>query len=401
MKRPIRVAYFIAEYHRLGGGQRVLLELIRCLPRDLIEPVAVFPGEGLCVETYGKAGVRVEVCQAPDDLNLFGKQLLTKSVSEQTKLFFKNALPYNVKVAGVLRRWGIDILHCNTSRAVLLGGLGARCLSIPVVWHMRGRLVGSGMVRLLPQVLSTRIILICSELHRQVSTFYRRKCVTVHDGISEDGVGVGTETEAEIPAHCNGRPLISRICGVVPPRGHHYLVEAARLMQRRYTGPQPCFLFVGATPDQLYLQYLQELIARYQLDNVHFLGWKDNPFPYYRSSTVVVCSSVEQERLSLNGRVVNVEGNEGFPRNVAEAMFLGKPVVTTDIAGAAELVADGTGVVVPQRDAEKIAEALIHLLESPSSRQEMGQRAAERVREHFSTERMVRETVQLYQELMS
>ena len=96
-----------------------------------------------------------------------------------------------------------------------------------------------------------------------------------------------------------------------------------------------------------------------------------------------------------------VRSGEGLPRTVLEAMYLGKPVVATNVAGIPEQIVDGeTGLLVPPGDPEALADALVHLLESSAVRERLGQRAAACVRERFTTGRMVRETAALYAELL-
>jgi glycosyltransferase involved in cell wall biosynthesis len=87
---------------------------------------------------------------------------------------------------------------------------------------------------------------------------------------------------------------------------------------------------------------------------------------------------------------------------VLEAMYLGKPVVATTVAGTPEqILHEETGLLVPPADPEALANAIIRLLQAPAAvRQAMGQKAALRVRERFTAEHMIRDTVELYRELV-
>ena len=81
---------------------------------------------------------------------------------------------------------------------------------------------------------------------------------------------------------------------------------------------------------------------------------------------------------------------EGLPIVLLEAMAAGLPVVATAVDGNPELVVhQETGLLVPPRDAEALAEAICDLLEHPEKAQRMGRRGQERVRQHFSFEKMV------------
>ena len=127
-----------------------------------------------------------------------------------------------------------------------------------------------------------------------------------------------------------------------------------------------------------------------------------NPAAYYKLADVVVLPTVEREQLKMDGRVVEVRSGEGLPRTVLEAMYMAKPTVATRVAGTPEQILDGeTGLLVPPANPEAIADAIMRLLEaSPAERRTMGERARARVRETFTTARMVRETAALYRELL-
>jgi glycosyltransferase involved in cell wall biosynthesis len=71
-------------------------------------------------------------------------------------------------------------------------------------------------------------------------------------------------------------------------------------------------------------------------------------------------------------------------------MAAGKPVLATAVSGVPELVADGqTGLLIPPRDADALADGLIRLGGDAALRARMGVAGMARVREHFTLERMV------------
>src|SRR5262245_61143296 len=82
----IRVLFFIAEYDRVHGGQRSLLQLVQRLPTAGVEPVVAFPGEGRCTAAYRAAGIRLEIVSAPAALHTFGQHLLHMPHWQKIKL---------------------------------------------------------------------------------------------------------------------------------------------------------------------------------------------------------------------------------------------------------------------------------------------------------------------------
>jgi glycosyltransferase involved in cell wall biosynthesis len=83
-----------------------------------------------------------------------------------------------------------------------------------------------------------------------------------------------------------------------------------------------------------------------------------------------------------------------------EALALGLPVVATRVGGLAELVTDGReAVLVPPRQPEQLAEALLGVLRDPKRREEMSNRARQ-CAEGLSIENTVREIEDVYREVL-
>lgn len=79
---------------------------------------------------------------------------------------------------------------------------------------------------------------------------------------------------------------------------------------------------------------------------------------------------------------------EGFSNAIAEAMAAGLPVVATDVGEARRIVGD-TGRIVPPGQPEALAQAVMELKQDTALRQDLGRRAALRIRRNFSLDRMV------------
>jgi glycosyltransferase involved in cell wall biosynthesis len=94
-------------------------------------------------------------------------------------------------------------------------------------------------------------------------------------------------------------------------------------------------------------------------------------------------------------------GVEGFSNSIIEYMAAARPVVATDVGGAAEAVLDGeTGYIVQPGDAETLAARLIELLTNPTRARAMGALGLQVVREKFSCEAQLERIEALYDELL-
>ena len=88
---------------------------------------------------------------------------------------------------------------------------------------------------------------------------------------------------------------------------------------------------------------------------------------------------------------------EGMPLVVGEAMAMRKPVVVTDVGGVRELVGD-SGVIVPAKNAERLAEAMLGLMQlSLDDRLKMGNMESVQIRDTFSMDAKADAWESLYQ----
>lgn len=92
--------------------------------------------------------------------------------------------------------------------------------------------------------------------------------------------------------------------------------------------------------------------------------------------------------------------HEGLPRSILEAMSMGKPVVATNIRGCREAVVHGeTGLIVPPKDSEKLAEALGTLLSDPDRRQVYGADGRQRIESEYDEHLVFQRLAEFYREL--
>jgi glycosyltransferase involved in cell wall biosynthesis len=92
---------------------------------------------------------------------------------------------------------------------------------------------------------------------------------------------------------------------------------------------------------------------------------------------------------------------EGISNSIMEYMACGLPVVCADNGGSREIVLDGqNGFIIPPRDARALADRLIFLREHPEQAAQMGAVGKQRILTHFSTEKMIEQTLAIYREVL-
>ncbi len=119
-------------------------------------------------------------------------------------------------------------------------------------------------------------------------------------------------------------------------------------------------------------------------ERVHFLGFREDVGALLTLADLFVISS----------------HLEGLCTSVLDAMAMERAVVVTDAGGLPEIVRDEVdGRVVPAKDPEALAAAILELLADRRARERMGRAGRERVREAFTVDRMVEGTLAQYREL--
>ena len=92
---------------------------------------------------------------------------------------------------------------------------------------------------------------------------------------------------------------------------------------------------------------------------------------------------------------------EGFGLTLLEAMFVGKPIVTTRSGGTTEILTDcENGITVPTHDPKSLADALCSIIENPKWAEKVGEHNRSYVKSRFSWELAARSTVKVYEHAM-
>jgi glycosyltransferase involved in cell wall biosynthesis len=181
-----------------------------------------------------------------------------------------------------------------------------------------------------------------------------------------------------------GCPVIGYVGRIMPEKDLETWLRAAALVAQRY--PEAHFVLVGEGRDSATLGQLQRLASELGMaERVHFPGYRAHLLPVYGSFDLFVLSS----------------RREGLPNSILEAMAVGLPVVTTDVAGTKELVLDGqTGYVVPQGNVDRLGQAMGMLLADNQLRHRLGQAGRERIEREFSFTQRMQRVEELYARIL-
>ena len=183
-----------------------------------------------------------------------------------------------------------------------------------------------------------------------------------------------------IRAQFPGKKIIFSLGRLVPYKGFGYLANAAR-----YLSPEYQIVIGGNGPLKENLQ--AEIDALGVQEQVRLIGYvEDRLLPaYFEACDVFALSSVMK--------------TEAFGIVQLEAMSCGKPVVATEIpaSGVAWVNEAGvSGLNVPVRDPQALAEAIKAICDDPEKYRIFSEGARKRFREHFTLDEMIDKTIKIY-----
>ena len=124
-----------------------------------------------------------------------------------------------------------------------------------------------------------------------------------------------------------------------------------------------------------------------------------------RLATVVIFSGfIPSDKLPKYYRGSNVtvlpttDNSEGFGMVLLEAGACGKPVIGTKIGGIPTVIDnEKTGLIVPPKDAKKLANAIIKILNNPDLANKLGKKGCQKVKSNFTWEKQVEKTKVIFQ----
>lgn len=381
-----KIAFFDA-YALDAGAGIALRDLIERIDRERFEPVALLPRHGPLAEMLGAADCRVTVIEPPPPLGVYGRGLLDGSRADRLRAVVALAR-YWAAIARRLRCHGVQLLHCNQTRAVVEAGPAARIAGVPVVWNVR-----------ISERLPRPVLLFCDEcsdliipltehdfaglpdeqrflsrstvIRNAVDT--RRFSPSLDRASARERLGVG-----DVPLALSAGVLVWR-------KGFDRLIRAmSRVVQ---VMPEARLLIAGEEPDTGggCKAELGALVAELDLaDNVTLLGHRpDMP-----------------ELLAACDLFVLASRHEGDPAVVLEAMAAGRPVVATAPA-AASVREGGTGLVVPGDDVAALSAAMVALLADSARAGCMGEAARAVAEAEHEIDAMVRRYEAAWEMLLS
>ena len=177
-------------------------------------------------------------------------------------------------------------------------------------------------------------------------------------------------------------PLLGMVCRLVQQKGVPYALEALRRIHSAFPAARLVIIGDGEKAGEL----RQLATALGVAERVHWLRWRDDAAELMTALDVLLVPSLW----------------EGFGLVVLEAMARRVPVIASRVSALPEVVVHGeTGILIEARDVDGLAQAIARLLSDRALRKYMGLLGTARLEEHFSVQRMVNETITVYQAVLA
>jgi glycosyltransferase involved in cell wall biosynthesis len=307
-------------------------------------------------------------------------------------------IPAALKLRRYLRTRGpFDLVHCHSTKAGWLGRAGLAGHSVkrlytphgflsmdPVAGPVTTRIAG-GLERALAGV-GAGVVVVSREEHAHAISIGipQAKLRLISNGVAPALMGDFPTQRSACRRDWGLEPdevCIGFVGRFTPVKGPEVMLDSFAAFLRRSRAPAR-LVMVG--DGALALSLRRQGAELGLMDRIVWLGARDAR-PLMPGFDI----------LALTSR------SEGHPLVVLEAMARGLPIVATRVGGIADTLQPGVnGFIAPVGDREAIAGALAELAHDPALRTRMGE-ASRAVSLHFSSDRMVEQTVAFYQDIAS
>lgn len=354
----------------IGGAGRCLLVLLNELDKSIFTPAAVLPKNSLLKPKVEELGIKtIEADIAPD------KSLDFSDIFKFIKIF-KTEKP--------------DIVHTHASMSARIA---AKLCGIKTVYTRHSvfppsKVISKGIGKtingFINNIFADRIIAVAEAAKDNL----------VKTGVSPKKIGVILNGVYPLDEKCDkdpqmkrfkvaeGEKVISIVARLEDIKGHDYFIDAADMILKK--GFKAKFFIAGTGS---YEKHLKEKVSELKRENdIIFTGFLADAYNLLRITDIQVNASFGTEATSLS---------------LLEGMSLGIPAVVSDFGGNPGVIKDGeNGIIVPQKDSEKLAQAIEMLITDERLYNKLSKGSKRIFENGFTARKMTEQTEQIYKSLM-
>jgi glycosyltransferase involved in cell wall biosynthesis len=301
------------------------------------------------------------------------------------------------EIARIYKSVHPQIVHHVGIKPIIYGSVAARLARVPIVVNAlpglgyvfarsdrRARLFRAAIAPVLRRLLNRPNVSVILQNRENESVLVNAHIVAPEKVALIRGSGVDL-TQFPVQPEGSGRPVVLLASRMLWDKGVGEFVDAARRLKR--DGTDARFVLVGETDPANPATIPEKQLRSWVAEGVVEWWGRREDMPHVFAEAAIVCLP---------------SYCEGLPKVLLEAAASGRPIVATDVPGCREIVRHReNGFLVPVRDSEAIASAMLELLGDRSMRERMGRRGRQIVEDSFSVQQIVSETLDLYSGLLA
>jgi glycosyltransferase involved in cell wall biosynthesis len=374
MKPKIKILFIITS-SGIGGAEKILYYTATGLNYNKYDvSVCSLKKNGEIAGDLEKQGI--EVCC----LHMGGRERFLGWLSSIITLI--RLFPYLIRIRPT-------IIHSFLFRANILARIAGYLTGVPIVISsvrvMGGEKKYFHYVEMITSFMVDHYVAVSESVKRYIidkSKISAEKISVIYNGVNIKSQDDLHEQNPKMPFKIEDEDRILMTVGRLhEQKGHCYLIQAVSKVRKEF--PKVKLLVTGEGEEE---NNLKKLVKSLDLTNkVIFAGLSSDIEGILPIAELFILPSLW----------------EGLPNVLLEAMAAGKPVVATKVGGIPEIVVHGeTGILVPPRDTDALAIAIIDLLQNKLKAKNMGEAGRIRAGKRFSIYKMIEKTENLYQELL-
>ncbi len=352
----------------------------------------------------GWGGQEIRILREAEGMRARGHEVIFavtiggKLIAQAQKLGFKtyelnftkaHALFTIPRLLRIFKKHRIDLVNTHSSSDAWMAGIAARVagklvvrtrhLSTPIRKGLNSVLLYNGLSDFVVTTSSAIIPLICNQSKLSPSL-----CRCIPTGVDPASLQVDPVAVQAFRAQLHLEPedcLVGTACFVRSWKGVQDFMRAAELLKEIQ---HLKWIVVGGG----YVNDYKVIAEKMDLKNRFiFTGHLNSPYIAIAAMDIFALLST---------------AHEGISQATLQAAYLKKPLITTSVGGLPEVCLDGkTGLIVPPFSPEKVAEAVMKLMQDASLRQKMGQEACQLVMDKFTMQHTLDGMESVYSLLVS
>ena len=360
---------YLSSSVNLWGARKSLLDILTHLDRKTFSPIVACSSSGPLTEKLNEINIPYRIVK----MRLWRKGKYFPWIPSTV-----------VRLVKLIKEEKISLVHSNSHSDAPYGILACKFRKIPVISHIRDIIqpdkVGKYLLKHADRIITVSNAAADAFKGMKDSD---KKLLVINNSLDMNKFKAYEDIREKL--NISGDDMVIGIVGQISRlKGHDVFLKAASIIMKE--NKRVKFLIIGEVRRERDQGLCEALINKLNLrENVIFTGYRDDVANLMASIDILAFPTLK----------------ESFGRSAIEAMAHAKPVVASNVGGVPEIVIDGkTGILVPPGSPEKLADALLELINDRKKREDMGNEGLRVVREKFDIKDMMNRIEDVYKTLL-